>query len=273
MSNLRINNLTDTDATREERADYYENKSKQLESLSNDLFTDAKKRASFYPFGQPILVGHHSENRDRRNRQRIENTFRKSADAQDKSDYYAHKSQNISNSISSNDNEAVKKLEEKIKDLKDSQETMKAINKILRAKGMDLSEKKEMIISKYPFLNNDSLHHIIDVEKNTFNLFEGYSLSNNNANIRRYEKRLKEISALQNAESFDVQIAYNSYNIHIHEDNGQIQIDFCSKPDEEVRKLIKSHGFKWSRYQKSWVRKITSNAIYSTKRLIKTISE
>lgn len=41
------------------------------------------------PFGQPILVVHNSEKRDRRHRGRIESHFRKSAEAQDKSACYA----------------------------------------------------------------------------------------------------------------------------------------------------------------------------------------
>ncbi len=45
--------------------------------------------AQAIPFGQPILVGHHSEKRDRRYRGRIENHFCVSAELQDKSAYYA----------------------------------------------------------------------------------------------------------------------------------------------------------------------------------------
>ena len=44
--------------------------------------------ASAIPFGQPILVGHHSEGRDRRYRDRIHNTFGKAFATMDKADYY-----------------------------------------------------------------------------------------------------------------------------------------------------------------------------------------
>ncbi|MEE8059026.1 MAG: DUF3560 domain-containing protein [Pseudomonadales bacterium] len=42
---------------------------------SQTVYKRAKDMAPVIPFGQPILVGHHSEHRDRRYRDRIHNTF------------------------------------------------------------------------------------------------------------------------------------------------------------------------------------------------------
>lgn len=44
----------------------------------------ARDMAVQTPFGQPILVGHHSENRDRNFRDRIHNTFGKAFAEQNK---------------------------------------------------------------------------------------------------------------------------------------------------------------------------------------------
>ena len=44
---------------------------------SQSLHNQAHEMASVIPFGQPILIGHYSEGRDRRYRARIENKFRK----------------------------------------------------------------------------------------------------------------------------------------------------------------------------------------------------
>ena len=46
------------------------------------LHTDARDMASIIPFGQPILVGHHSEKRDRNYRGRIHKKFERSFEAQ-----------------------------------------------------------------------------------------------------------------------------------------------------------------------------------------------
>jgi hypothetical protein len=60
---------------------------------SDQLFDRAKKMASVIPFGQPILVGHHSEKGDRNCRDKIHNTFGKAFEEQDKADYYSGKAQ------------------------------------------------------------------------------------------------------------------------------------------------------------------------------------
>lgn len=73
---------------RSERADQ---RSAHAESTSDILYSRAKDMASVIPFGQPILVGHHSEKRDRNYRGRIEGTFKKAFEESDKAAYYAGK--------------------------------------------------------------------------------------------------------------------------------------------------------------------------------------
>lgn len=50
--------------------------------------------ASVIPFGQPILIGHPSEQRDRNYRDKIHNTFGKAFAMQDKAAYYEDKAEN-----------------------------------------------------------------------------------------------------------------------------------------------------------------------------------
>ena len=105
-------NFQEKQAAKKER---YENLSDKNDKLSNDLYNSAKERADHIPFGQPILIGHHSEKADRKNRARIENTFKKSFEASDKSKYYEEKSKSVgTGGILSDDPEAITKLKEKI---------------------------------------------------------------------------------------------------------------------------------------------------------------
>lgn len=69
--------------------------------------------ADCIPFGQPILVGHHSEGRDRNFRKRIHNTFGKSFQAQDKAKHYEQKAAAIENNraIFSDDPQAIQKTD------------------------------------------------------------------------------------------------------------------------------------------------------------------
>lgn len=73
------------------RAERSEARAEKATQQSDILYTQAKKMASIIPFGQPILVGHHSESRDRSYRNQISNKFDKAFKEQDKADYYTEK--------------------------------------------------------------------------------------------------------------------------------------------------------------------------------------
>jgi len=72
-------------ALRAENADLRATKAEEQSGL---LINKAKEMASVIPFGQPILVGHHSEGRDRRYRGRINATFDKGFKEMDKAEHY-----------------------------------------------------------------------------------------------------------------------------------------------------------------------------------------
>jgi hypothetical protein len=96
------------------------------ESISARSASD--RLSGMIPFGQPILIGHHSEARHRRDLDRIHNGMRKSIDLAEKSEYYAEKAARILNpsSISSDDPEAILKLKEKLAGMMQKRAVIKA---------------------------------------------------------------------------------------------------------------------------------------------------
>ena len=56
---------------RQGRIDRLHSRAEKAQTNSNTLYTDGQKMASVIPFGQPILVGHHSEKGDRAFRNKI----------------------------------------------------------------------------------------------------------------------------------------------------------------------------------------------------------
>ena len=117
----------------EARRKRYKKKAEQLKEEAEHLHDQAHKMAEAIPFGQPILVGHHSEKRDRRYRERIHNTFGKSFECLDKSEYYEQKATAVgTGGISSDDPDALVKLKEKLESLKRSHALMKATNAAIR---------------------------------------------------------------------------------------------------------------------------------------------
>ena len=73
----------------EARAERFEVRAEKTETASTQAYQAAKRIGDFIPFGQPILVGHHSEGRHRRDIQKIDNSMRKSIDLTKKAEYYA----------------------------------------------------------------------------------------------------------------------------------------------------------------------------------------
>jgi len=69
---------TDYEERREAKKDRYQELSDKNKKKSEDGFDQAHKMADVIPFGQPILVGHHSEQRDRNYRAKINRKYEKS---------------------------------------------------------------------------------------------------------------------------------------------------------------------------------------------------
>jgi hypothetical protein len=93
----------------------------------------ADAMAAIIPFGQPILVGHHSEKRDRNYREKIHRTFGKAFEAMNKAEHYEEKAASVgTGGISGDDPEALVKLRAQLEEMEHAQETMKAANAAIR---------------------------------------------------------------------------------------------------------------------------------------------
>ena len=117
---------------REARAERLRGWAEKREQKSAALHDQADRLASVIPFGQPILVGHHSEGRDRRYRARIgatmdravenDRTARRMAATADEIERQAR------NAIYSDDPDAPERLAEKIGRLEAQRDAIKAAN-------------------------------------------------------------------------------------------------------------------------------------------------
>ncbi|MCH7761621.1 DUF3560 domain-containing protein, partial [candidate division TA06 bacterium] len=189
------------------RADRAEREADSQRKRSNAI-------SDMIPMGQPILVGHHSEKRHRRDLERMDNSMRKSFEEREKAEHYRRKVENIENprAISSDDPEAVSKLTVKLAKMESYREALKAKNKELRAAG------------------EESL--------------PSYVLSNLGGNIRRVKQRIKYLEA-QKGKTYET-VEKDGVEVSHNEDLNRVQVRFPGKPSEEVRSRLKSNGFRWS---------------------------
>lgn len=219
----------------EARCERYLQKAESLKTESAKHYDTAMEMCREIPCGQLILIGHHSEKRDRAFCGRMAKHMEKSFELNEKAEYYTEKAETIgTGGISSDDPDAISKLAEKLEKLKEKQALMKAVNGALRLKDTAKGDAKlrELNLSDEEFqkLREPDIYGCLG--------FAPFELSNNSANIRRIEKRMADLKARQERESVSICSAFYEYKI---EDN-RCQFIFAGKPSEEVR--IKERNFR-----------------------------
>lgn len=231
----------------------------------------ASDMARHIPFGQPILVGHHSEKRDRAYRARIGGTMDKSLYEANKADYYEQKAAKVgSGGISSDDPAAVTKLSAQLAKAEKLQTVMKETNAIIRKhakagkeaqlkalleKG-DLTEKQAADVLKPDCFNNLG--------------FASFKLTNNNANIKRIKDRIAALEA--SAKRVDAEVVGAGYVCRECTEENRVMFIFDGKPAEPVRNILKRFAFKWSPSRGAWVRMLNGSGIHAAKTVIAALA-
>jgi hypothetical protein len=246
---------------KENKIDAFEKRARKNSVLADQELDRASKMGSVIPLGQPILIGHHSEKSHRALLKKIDGAYRKASEADGKAAYYQGRAETAESnaSISGDDVEAVNRYKEKLQQLEAAQERMKAVNKAwkqgnaaLHELGMT-DEEIERIKNKMP-----------DYEKKPF---PTWALSNNSAEIRRVKEKIEELNRLDKMEAETVK--FNGGEAVINLEINRVQFLFDDIPSPEIRKLLKSNGFKWAPSVKAWQRQRTQNAVYAARRLLK----
>jgi len=207
-------------------------KAEKLKSEAERRFSaaDLREERSGIPLGQPILVGHHSERRHRKALERADANMRKGVEAEKKAAYYLHKAEGMGGSISSDDPEAILKLQEKLNGLEDEREALKDHNKKAKKEGQEI--------------------------------LPSYVLSNLGANIRTVKKRIAALTREQEGvEAAPVQ--EDGYRIEESKKDNRIRILFDAKPDKGVRDMLKRNGFRWAPSVGAWQRHLNNSGRYA----------
>lgn len=236
------------------------------EEKAETRFDTASKMAAIIPMGQPILIGHHSEKRDRRYRERIGDNMRKGIEHEKKAEYYRDKASSAerNDAIMSDDPEALTKLNDKIKSLEDSRDFMKLVNKAWRSAGRPKADDAEGWAKvaadprvKLELIEVTTVRRQMAIVPWQESPYPGYAFQNLNANIKRLKERLAALIAAERREA----IAFEINDVRVEEEDGRINVYFPSKPSDEVRQRLKSYplSLKWSRYSGCWTRKMTES--------------
>ncbi len=152
-----------------------------------------------------------------------------------------------------------------LESMKANHEKMKEGNKRIKAALKNGTDITQYLMSEFGIKP-----HMIE-----WNLKFGFGLSNNNANIKRVEQRIKELTAkeAQRMEEPEKSYTFDGGEILFNYEADRIQITHDERPSPEKIQELKKSGFKWSPSNQVWQRQITANAIWTTKRLFSNIQK
>jgi hypothetical protein len=170
----------------------------------------------------------------------------------DKAKYYEQKAQGAASNtaISSDDPDAIEKLQKKVAELEASQELMKTCNKIIRSRRKVYTDEEKIRDLIMAGLSEKNAHEVMNPGRFGGQGFAGFYLSNNSANIRRLKQRIEELEQAGQDETTEVEIG--EVRILDSVEENRVQVFFPDKPDEETRRRLKSSGFRWSPRNGCW---------------------
>lgn len=250
------------------REDYEERQEQRRERLKGRAErlrreAEAKRKASDnavagIPMGQPILVGHHSEQRHRNALERAQNAMFKSVElnqAAGDADYRARCVGQVG--VSCDDPEAIAKLQAKLDRMVEANEAAKLANKIYRK--MKPATDPEWAAYRAALVAADFTESLALSMTSTAiqAMAPGYSwvkspFASNAANIRRYRERIetlrKEFARAEESGGEEKTI-YESDVCRVVEcpELNRVQIHLKVRISKADFKTVRGRGFRWSR--------------------------
>ena len=162
--------------------------------------------------------------------------------------------------ISSDDPNAIQKLQDKLEMCEKSQKYMKEVNAYYRKNGT--CEGFPVMEAARAARLDESVRQAYSWDKQPF---PSYALTNNSAEIRRLKQRIEKLTV--NQEVGFVGWTFDGGEVVANSEENRLQILFDEKPDEQKRSALKGNGFKWLPSQGAWQRQLNDNAIYAASRM------
>ena len=170
--------------------------------------------------------------------------------------------------IMSDDARAIEKLEMKLETLEREQERMKAVNAYFR-KNKTLDGCPELTEKQREELKEDMARGWRCDNKP----YQGWALSNNNANIHRIRERIEALKREQERAEQPTEETHDGYTLRENAEACRIQFIFDGKPEESIRAILKANGFRWAPSEGAWQRLLNDNGRSAAQRVVNEMGE
>lgn len=243
------------------RAERMRTRAGRLRAEAEGAFKREGAIAGMIPMGQPILVGHHSEKRHRRDLARMDSLMRKgvalskAAETLERRAAFAEKNA----AVSSDDPDAVPKLRAKLEGLEQGRAKMKAANAAIRKGGDVVAHLVGLGFSE------GSAKQLLQKDFAGRVGFPDYKLRNTSSEEKRLKDRIRQ---LETRAASPTRPAERVGDSTISEAENRVRITFPSKPPEDMRRALKSAGFRWSPTAGAWQRFASASAWDEAKRIL-----
>ena len=247
----------------EARRERLETRTAKLRSTGQARIDKAHDMASIIPFGQPILIGHHSERGDRAYRGRIHDNFNKGFETLREADEVAARADSVgTGGISSDDPDALAKLKDKMTRLIAKADAQAALNKQIRAGKFDEID--------HPAINVEALKR--DIAKWPYRQHTYFFVSNIRAEIRRLKDRIAGLEKAATRQHVEI-VKGGGIKIVQNVEANRVQIIFRDKPDAAMRAKLKHRGFRWAPSEGAWQRHLNNAGIYAAQCIMRELCE
>jgi hypothetical protein len=212
------------------------------------------------PLGQPILVGHHSEKRHRRDIRRIEEGLRKSFQLRDEAKALERRASaaETNRAISSDDPDAVAKLRAKLEELESSRARMVAANRAVR------SRDPRAALASLGFAPKE-IDDLLTPDFAGRKGFPGYALQNAAGEARRLRQRIEDLTErARRAPPSPMELG----GARVDEAHNRVRIFFPDKPADALRRALRGAGFRFSRTAGAWQRHASPQAWFQARRIL-----
>ena len=219
---------------------------------SESRFARARSIGDGIPFGQPILVGHHSEGRARADAGRIHSNLSKAVEESHLAEHHEQRAAGIAaqleRSVFSDDTNAIEALEARIAQREAQVERRKAINAAFKKAKGEAPARFAALVTAGLMTQAEALSVAGTMASMRYERpFPSYSLTNLNANIRRDKERIAELTLRQTRS----ETARAQGGVKLEGVGEYVRVTFAEKPAREVLEALREAGFRWG--GGSWV--------------------
>lgn len=231
----------------------------KADARSNARHAAVRTIADAIPFGQPILVGHHSEGHARRDAERIRNGMDRAVEESKLAEHHRAKAGGLASqlerSVFSDDENAIAQLEARITEREAECVHMKAINAAYKktAPGDDVAVRLATLVALGQLTREQMMKCAQAIRFGGNAPYPSYATTNLRSSIRRDRERIEEIKARAARAATAQQAGGVVIEALGTVEAGQsyTRVTFAEKPAGEVLEVLRAAGFNWSRG--SWV--------------------